>query len=78
MDSGKARLPVLGRVYGRTPGLRAGAPYTREDVRVPMRDGARLAADDYAPSGEALGTLLVRGPYGRGVMLAMTAPERTR
>jgi hypothetical protein len=30
MASGKARLPVLDRVYGRTPGLRAGAPYTRE------------------------------------------------
>jgi predicted acyl esterase len=32
---------------------------------VPMRDGVVLLADHYAPTGRALGTLLVRGPYGR-------------
>lgn len=31
-----------------------------------MRDGAELAADHYAPTCEPVGTLLVRGPYGRG------------
>ncbi|BBZ14436.1 CocE/NonD family hydrolase [Mycobacterium branderi] len=41
--------------------------YTVSRVAVPMRDGAELAADHYAPTGtEPVGTLLVRGPYGRG------------
>lgn len=31
-----------------------------------MRDGVVLLADHYAPAGRAVGTLLVRGPYGRG------------
>jgi uncharacterized protein len=35
-------------------------------VRVPMRDGVHLVADHYAPtSSSPVGTLLVRGPYGR-------------
>ena len=36
-------------------------------LRVPMRDGVELVADHYAPrTGTPAGTLLVRGPYGRG------------
>lgn len=36
-------------------------------VRIPMRDGVELLADHYAPdAAEPVGTLLVRGPYGRG------------
>nr|WP_198318606.1 CocE/NonD family hydrolase [Pseudofrankia inefficax] len=31
-----------------------------------MRDGVELVADHYAPKGTPVGTLLVRGPYGRG------------
>lgn len=44
------------------------ARYTvRRRVPVPMRDGVDLLADHYAPvSAEPAGTLLVRGPYGRG------------
>jgi len=35
-------------------------------VRVPMRDGVDLLADHYAPTtSRPLGTILVRGPYGR-------------
>ncbi len=35
-------------------------------LRVPMRDGVELIADHYRPlTTEPLGTLLVRGPYGR-------------
>ncbi|MBV9352458.1 MAG: CocE/NonD family hydrolase, partial [Mycobacterium sp.] len=34
-------------------------------VRIPMRDGIELAADHYAPTGGPVGTLLIRGPYGR-------------
>lgn len=39
--------------------------YTMRQVRIPMRDGIELAADHYAPTGGPVGTLLVRGPYGR-------------
>ncbi len=35
-------------------------------LRIPMQDGVTLAADHYAPAGEPAGTILVRGPYGRG------------
>jgi uncharacterized protein len=36
-------------------------------LRVPMRDGVDLIADHYEPATmEPAGTLLVRGPYGRG------------
>jgi len=31
-----------------------------------MRDGVELVADHYEPAGEPIGTLLLRGPYGRG------------
>ncbi|HET9875341.1 MAG TPA: CocE/NonD family hydrolase, partial [Mycobacterium sp.] len=40
--------------------------YTVAQVRVPMRDGVVLLADHYAPISGAVGTLLLRGPYGRG------------
>jgi putative CocE/NonD family hydrolase len=40
--------------------------YTVTRVRIPMRDGVDLRADHYAPTGTPAGTLLVRGPYGRG------------
>jgi putative CocE/NonD family hydrolase len=51
--------------------LRLPAPtsgYTVSSVKIPMRDGAELVADHYEPTGETepVGTLLVRGPYGRG------------
>lgn len=37
------------------------------DLRVPMRDGVALIADHYEPlTPTPAGTLLVRGPYGRG------------
>lgn len=42
------------------------AGYTVSRVHIPMRDGVELLADHYAPSTEPIGTLLVRGPYGRG------------
>jgi putative CocE/NonD family hydrolase len=42
--------------------------YTVSRVEIPMRDGVELVADHYAPAGDTppVGTLLVRGPYGRG------------
>ncbi|MCV7261318.1 CocE/NonD family hydrolase [Mycobacterium shimoidei] len=42
------------------------ATYTVSRVHIPMRDGVELLADHYAPDTEPVGTLLVRGPYGRG------------
>jgi uncharacterized protein len=48
--------------------LRLPAPttgYTVSRVAIPMRDGVELVADHYAPSTEPVGTLLLRGPYGR-------------
>jgi uncharacterized protein len=55
---------VLGRFLGLPP---ATTRYTVGRVEVPMRDGVHLAADHYAPSTPSpLGTLLIRGPYGRG------------
>ncbi len=40
----------------------------RRGLRVPMRDGIELVADHYSPDTAApAGTLLVRGPYGRGL-----------
>ena len=48
--------------------LRLPPPTTRytvhRGVRVPMRDGVELLADHYRPD-TPLGTILVRGPYGR-------------
>jgi uncharacterized protein len=40
--------------------------YTVSRVSIPMRDGVELIADHYVPAGEPVGTLLLRGPYGRG------------
>jgi putative CocE/NonD family hydrolase len=57
--------------------LRLPAPLTRDlavdrDVPVPMRDGAVLLADRWAPKsgGDGLPTALIRVPYGRSGMAA--------
>lgn len=43
----------------------------RRAVPVPMRDGVELVADHYAPHTDTpAGTLLIRGPYGRGFPFA--------
>ncbi len=52
-------------------GLPAGTGYTVQPVWIPMRDGVTLRADHYAPAGHAQGTLLVRGPYGRGFPISL-------
>lgn len=47
----------------------ASSGYTvTEDIPVEMRDGTKLLVDHYAPTGTALGTILVRSPYGRNQM----------
>jgi putative CocE/NonD family hydrolase len=46
--------------------------YTVNRDQVPMRDGVQLVADHYAPATSSpVGTLLVRGPYGRGFPFAL-------
>ena len=46
--------------------------YSVSRVHVPMRDGIQLVADHYAPiTSHPAGTLLVRGPYGRGFPFAL-------
>lgn len=57
------------RLAGRVLGLgRSTTAYAvARDLRVPMRDGVTLAADLYRPASPPVGTLLVRGPYGRGL-----------
>ena len=62
------RMGLLDRVASRVLKLPpATSGYTVDrGLRVPMRDGVELVADHYAPTGTPLGTLLVRGPYGRG------------
>ncbi|HEX7322072.1 MAG TPA: CocE/NonD family hydrolase [Mycobacterium sp.] len=53
--------------------LPAGGRYTVARADVPMRDGVVLLADHYAPAAgqpDTKGTLLVRGPYGRGFPVA--------
>ncbi len=53
----------MGRLLGLPP---ASTDYTVDRVAVPMRDGVELVADHYAPvTSTPVGTLLVRGPYGR-------------
>lgn len=55
---------AIGRLLGLPP---VTTNYTVTRVEVPMRDGVTLVADHYAPTTSApAGTLLVRGPYGRG------------
>jgi putative CocE/NonD family hydrolase len=55
---------ALGRLL-RLP--RKTTEYTVHRVQVPMRDGVLLRADHYAPATPSpVGTVLVRGPYGRG------------
>jgi uncharacterized protein len=62
-----ALTQVGGNAVGRLLGLpRATTDYTVDRVDVPMRDGVRLVADHYTPiTSRPVGTLLVRGPYGR-------------
>jgi uncharacterized protein len=63
---------LASRALART--LRLPAPttsYTVSSVKIPMRDGVELIADVYEPVGATVGTLLARGPYGRGFPFAL-------
>lgn len=60
---------VLNRALRQLPAPTTGYTVGRE--RIPMRDGVTLVADHYQPTGEVVGTLLVRCPYGRGFPFAL-------
>nr|WP_082993003.1 CocE/NonD family hydrolase [Mycobacterium sp. 1245111.1] len=63
---------LVTRALART--LRLESPttsYTVGEVKIPMRDGVELVADVYEPTGEVVGTLLARGPYGRAFPFSM-------
>ncbi|MEO8815094.1 MAG: CocE/NonD family hydrolase [Mycobacterium sp.] len=64
---------LVDAVLTRALRLPAGSDYTVRRVAVPMRDGVVLLADHYAPAGgvAVAGTLLVRGPYGRGFPVSL-------
>jgi len=64
---------VLDRLAFRLFGV-PGAPVKYEvgTVRIPMRDSVELGADLYRPA-DPIGTLLVRGPYGRGRLFSLLA-----
>lgn len=56
---------VARRLYGLS--RRNGGYRVVKGIRVPTRDGFHLLTDHYVPdSGEPAGTILMRGPYGRG------------
>ena len=57
------------RVFGLPPATTAFT--VARGVRVPMRDGVELAADLYQPTSTPVGTILVRGPYGRSALMAL-------
>jgi putative CocE/NonD family hydrolase len=66
---GRALDHLATRLFGLPP---ATTGYTvARGIGVPTRDGIQLAADLYQPSGTAVGTLLVRGPYGRTMLQAL-------
>nr|WP_234807406.1 CocE/NonD family hydrolase [Mycolicibacter senuensis] len=54
----------MNRALRRLPAPTTG--YTVHREAIPMRDGVVLRAERYQPAGDAVGTLLVRCPYGRG------------
>jgi uncharacterized protein len=67
--AGRGLDRLAGRVFGIRPAT-SGYSVTR-GVRVPMRDSVELAADLYQPTSRAVGTLLIRGPYGRSLLQAL-------
>ena len=60
---------LIDRVWKLPPGGDYTATY---GLRAPMRDGVELLGDLYRPAGGApLGTILIRGPYGRSQLVSL-------
>jgi len=76
-------MTVASHFFGRAlelPPAQTRAVRVERDLRVPMRDGAVLLADRYAPPGNKPPLVLVRSPYGRrgpfGLMYGRLLAER--
>ncbi len=68
---GRAVDRLASRIFGVPPATSA---YTiTRGVRIPMRDGVELTADLYQPTSTPVGTILVRGPYGRSMLTALSS-----
>ncbi|KAF5684971.1 hydrolase [Fusarium denticulatum] len=71
-----ATRKFLGKAFDRLIGKQLCLPpetcnYATQVVTIPLPDVPTLAATLYQPLGQSpLGTVLVRGPYGRGLMIA--------
>jgi len=68
VEPGPGRTGRVEAVLGRLLAVRGGYSdaTVSTDIRVPMRDGVDLLADHHVPSGAAVGTVLIRSPYGAG------------
>jgi uncharacterized protein len=66
---------IADRLATRLLGLPAArTAYGRREERTPMRDGVVLLGEHYVPdTAHALGTVLIRTPYGRGTPLDVTS-----
>lgn len=64
---------ILDRVVGWALGLPAeSCTYAAQAIMIPLPDGTALASDLYRPIDcEPIGTILVRGPYGRGIFFSL-------
>lgn len=67
----KTTAPLIDRLTARRSRLPHPTAWEKETVRIPLRDGERLAADVYTPTVRSKGVLLVRTPYGRGIAMGL-------
>ncbi|KAF9876686.1 hypothetical protein CkaCkLH20_06094 [Colletotrichum karsti] len=69
--------PLWATVLERVVGWALGLPpetcgYTTQELKIHLPDGAILIADFFRPNGKDVkGTVLVRGPYGRGFLFSL-------
>lgn len=71
---GKTTAPLIDRLTARRSRLPHPTAWEKETVRIPLRDGERLAADVYTPTVRSKGVLLVRTPYGRSTGSGSPSP----
>lgn len=57
---------------------RRGDYEVHRDVRIPVRDGVKLLADHYTPTGAGAPVVLIRSPYGRSGRAGRLGPELAR
>lgn len=65
--------PFADRLSAGRNGLPQPNAWHSQVVHIPMRDGARLEADLYTPGVPSKGVILIRAPYGRGILMSMNS-----